>query len=101
LRNDQLQALGEWAAEQTGPLLIAGDLNTTSWSPAWKRLTEPAGLADTRQGHGPQSTWPGFSKLFYVPLDHVLVRDLGVTGRRVLPDIGSDHRPVVVDLVVE
>ncbi len=101
MRNEQLAALGQWAAAQAGPLVLAGDLNTTSWSPAWKPLQRPANLVDTRQGYGPQGTWPSFSKLLTIPLDHVLVRDLGVVSRTVGPDVGSDHRPVVVALVVE
>ena len=101
MRNDQLEAMGQWATKQLGPLVIAGDLNTTSWSPGWKKLVKPAGLFDTRQGHGPQCTWPSFSKVFYIPLDHVLVKGLGVARRQVAADVGSDHRPVVVDLVVE
>jgi len=100
-RNEQLAAMGQWAASQTGPLVIAGDLNTTSWSPAWKTLLAPAGLVDSRQGYGPQCTWPSFSKVFYIPLDHVVVRDVQVAERRVCEDVGSDHRPVLVSLVVE
>lgn len=101
MRNEQLAAMGQWATQQTGPLVIAGDLNTTSWSPGWRTLVQPAGLVDTRQGYGPQCTWPSFSKVFYIPLDHVLVRGVGVVSREVAPDVGSDHRPVVVELVVE
>jgi len=46
-------------------------------------------------------SWPTWSSLLRVPLDNCLVSSrVVVTAHRDGPDIGSDHRPLVVDLGV-
>jgi endonuclease/exonuclease/phosphatase family metal-dependent hydrolase len=36
-----------------------------------------------------------------IPIDHMLVScSIGVASRRIERDVGSDHLPVVVDLVI-
>ncbi len=88
------------------PAIVLGDLNTTSWSPRFTDLLESSGLRDSRQGFGIQGTWPlGIWPLgtgpLAIPLDHALVTpNVAVLNRRVGPSIGSDHRPVLVDLAV-
>ncbi len=77
--------------------ILIGDLNTTPWSPQFKRLQLQAGLADARQGYGPQATWassrwPGIR----LPIDHVLYRGpLVVKNWEVGNDFGSDHLAVM------
>ncbi|REJ76501.1 MAG: hypothetical protein DWQ29_16120 [Planctomycetota bacterium] len=98
-RNRQLGKTGEVAAAVEGPLVLAGDLNTTSWSPAFGELLERASLFDTRRGFGVQPTWPAGRAVLQIPIDHCLVSsDVRVVDRRVGPDVGSDHLPIVVDV---
>ncbi len=102
LRNGQFVEIAALAAPLPNPRLLLGDLNATSWSPHFADLVRDSGLRDARQGFGIQPTWPRFSgiaRLLQIPIDHTLVSsDVEVVGRRVGPDIGSDHRPVEIEL---
>lgn len=81
--------------------IVAGDLNCSPWSPWFGKLLRESGLRDSAAGRGLGSTWyplPWALPLCGLPIDHVLVGDeIGVTGRAIGPDIGSDHRAVIVD----
>lgn len=97
-RNRHLRALAESAARTSGPLIVLGDLNVTPWSPHFRDVLARSGLRDSRQGFGIQPTWPEQSPALLIPIDHALVSpEVAVINRRVGPDIGSDHRPVVLD----
>ncbi|HOC00646.1 MAG TPA: endonuclease/exonuclease/phosphatase family protein [Verrucomicrobiota bacterium] len=99
LRDAQLEHAADHAAARTGSRLLLGDLNTTPWSPVYRRLLARSGLIDTLRGRGYQPTWPGHFVPLWIPLDHCLASpDLTVLDRRVGPHVGSDHRPVIVDL---
>lgn len=85
----------------TAPFVILGDLNAAPWSRAYARLRGATGACDARAGFGAQTTFPTYSWLLRIPIDHVLVAcAIGVRDHRVGPDVGSDHLPVIVDLVV-
>ncbi len=84
-----------------GPVVVMGDLNATPWSRPYRRLLAGSGLCDSRAGFGIQATFPSSSFLLRIPIDHLLAScSVGITGRRVERHVGSDHLPVVVDLVV-
>lgn len=100
-RNRELARLAELAVLERGPLVVMGDLNCTSWSPDFQDLVEETGLVDSRLGFGVQATWPGLPLPLRIPIDHCLVsRDVAVKGRRVGPEVGSDHRGIVMDLEI-
>ncbi len=81
--------------------LVMGDFNTTPWSRRFRRLLSASGLCDSRDGFGIQATYPANLWLARIPIDHLLhACTIGVTGRRVERDVGSDHLPIVIDLVV-
>jgi endonuclease/exonuclease/phosphatase (EEP) superfamily protein YafD len=79
-----------------GPALVVGDFNATPWSNAfagpasrgWRRATRLA------------PTWPAaWQGLMGIPIDHVLASPGWTLAESVVgPDIGSDHRPVLVRL---
>jgi endonuclease/exonuclease/phosphatase (EEP) superfamily protein YafD len=99
-RNQQLQAAASAAMELPRPAILAGDLNTSVWSPYYARLVEESGLVSARKGFGIVPTWPTHMRLMMIPLDHCLVsKDVRVTNCRAAADIGSDHLPLIVDLV--
>lgn len=101
LRNQQLAAIAERVAGLDGPVIVAGDLNVTPWSPFFRRLLSRSGLRDSRPGFGVQATWPSRFGAAGIPIDHVLIADgIYVKDRQVGPAFGSDHRPVIVDLVI-
>jgi endonuclease/exonuclease/phosphatase (EEP) superfamily protein YafD len=86
------------ARKRTGALVLLGDLNTTSWSPHFRDLINTAGLKDSRAGFGIQPTWPAGTPPLWIPLDHCLVSpEIKVHDRRVGPNVGSDHFPVIVE----
>jgi endonuclease/exonuclease/phosphatase (EEP) superfamily protein YafD len=82
-------------------VIVMGDLNATPWSQPFRRLVARSGLCDSRAGFGIAASYPADSTVLRIPIDHVLITcSIGVADRRVERDIGSDHRPVIVDLVV-
>lgn len=101
-RRIQLARLGELVAAQTGPIVLAGDLNVTSWSPLFADLVEKTGLCDSRRGFGVLSSWPTEYCPLGITIDHCLVSPgIEVKRRQVGRDVGSDHLPVIVDLLLE
>ena len=100
-RNQQLAAIGEYAAQVKNPLVVVGDFNTTMWSPFYKNMVKTAGLRNARSGFGILPTWPTFMPLVYIPIDHVLVsKEIGVLKIHTGRNVGSDHLPLITDLVV-
>lgn len=102
LRDEQLGFAAEWAAGRPGPVVVAGDLNATPWSAAFRRFEARSGLVSSQRGFGIQATFPADANpVVRIPIDHVFVSpDLRVADRRLGPALGSDHFPVVVDIVV-
>ena len=100
LRNAQLGFAGDWSSDQDGPHLVAGDFNTTPWSYAFRRLLATTRLRNSQKGFGIEASFPTVSFFaFRVPIDHLLhSEELVVSDRRIGPDMGSDHFPLVVDL---
>jgi endonuclease/exonuclease/phosphatase (EEP) superfamily protein YafD len=98
LRDEQLAKLAQFIRAQEVSVILAGDLNTTDFSPCFSDLLVASGLKDTRQGRGIQASWGPFP-LLEIPIDHCLVSpEIDVVERSVGPHLGSDHRPVIVDL---
>ena len=96
-----LEAVADRARAISTPLLIMGDFNATPWSSPFRRLVDRTGLCDSRAGFGIGASFPATSTVLRIPIDHVLVScSIGVRERRIERDVGSDHLPVVLDLVV-
>ncbi|MEJ7597577.1 MAG: endonuclease/exonuclease/phosphatase family protein [Kofleriaceae bacterium] len=97
----QLDAIAVRARADATPLLLMGDFNATPWSRPFLRLLRRSALCDSRAGFGVQASFPATSLLLRIPIDHVLAScTVGVRDRRIGRDVGSDHLPVIVDLVV-
>ncbi len=80
------------------PLIVIGDFNATPWSAQFRHLKHALSLADSRQGFGIQPTWGPFGVPLF-PIDHALISQaIRVQNRLVGPDIGSDHRPVLLKI---
>ena len=84
-------------AQAGGLGVLAGDLNTTPWA---RSLFMVEGTL--RRAHGAAPSWPNaFGWLSVLPLDHVLASNgWQVLESSIGPELGSDHRPVVVRLVL-
>jgi endonuclease/exonuclease/phosphatase (EEP) superfamily protein YafD len=99
-RNAQLRQIAERFEASDEPLLVVGDLNTTSFAPVFREFVRRLRLGDSRRGFGLQNSWPGFSFTpFMITLDHCLVSDdWQVVHRETGNYTGSDHLPVYVEL---
>lgn len=90
--------LGSIVAGIGGEVIVAGDFNATPWCEGMRLLREKSGL----QFRSVDPVWPptwGLNLPVMIPIDHVLVKGgLMVRKRTIGPDLGSDHRPVVVEL---
>ena len=99
-RNEQLRQIATRYEATEDPLLVVGDLNTTSFAPIFQEFSQRLRLTDSRRGFGLQSSWPAFSfSPLMITLDHCLVSKEGkILRREVGDDVGSDHLPVYVEL---
>ncbi len=99
-RDEQLLRVATYCAEHDGPIVVAGDLNASPWSHAFRRLCRDGGLRDSSLGFGLHPTWPTYGAFSVIPIDHILPsREVGVGGRCAERMVGSDHRPVRAELV--
>ena len=100
-RNAQLAELAAIAAGSSAPVILIGDLNVTMWSPFYRRFEKVSGLRNARKGFGILPSWPAQLCGLGIPLDHCLVSPtLHVTNVRHGSPVGSDHLPLIVELVV-
>ncbi|MCJ8024157.1 endonuclease/exonuclease/phosphatase family protein [Shinella yambaruensis] len=90
---------------ETAPVIVAGDWNTPTWSPFFRAFLKQAGLASTAGGWLQPVT--RFSQkldtVAYIgaSIDHIVVSpDISVRARRVGPNFGSNHLPVIAELAL-
>lgn len=93
IRNQQIGELMNEVETNSGPLIVAGDLNVSPWSPHFSKLTGSGRLHDVRKGRGVINTWPADNIIERTPIDHVLPSsEIEVHSLEKLPDAcGSDH----------
>jgi endonuclease/exonuclease/phosphatase (EEP) superfamily protein YafD len=98
LRARESEVASRWVGEVSGPVLIAGDFNLPADSDIfqlfWSPYTDAFSSAGLGLGYTKFTRWHG------IRIDHILAGP-GWRCRRcwVGPDVGSDHRPVLADLV--
>ncbi|MFK8053394.1 MAG: endonuclease/exonuclease/phosphatase family protein [Woeseiaceae bacterium] len=93
-RNEQLDVLGDYLADQEYPVVLAGDLNITMWSPYYADFVARTQLVNAQWGRMIEGTWPAWFGP-KVPIDHVLVSpDLSIAQFDVLDAVESDHLPI-------
>jgi endonuclease/exonuclease/phosphatase (EEP) superfamily protein YafD len=96
--NLDLEALGLAVEEAGGSQAVIGDLNRSEGSPYFAEFRRRSGLRDSRLGFGRQPSWPTWSP-YRIAIDHAfLSSDLAVVDRRLGPNIGSDHLPLILDI---
>jgi len=96
-RNEQFTMLAKHI-DNSYPLVLIGDLNSTPWSYHFKKLLKGSGLKDSTKGFGVQPTWPTQNIFLRIPLDHCLHSpDISIENRRVGSNVESDHYPLIVD----
>lgn len=95
-RDGYLRELASFTECIREPVILAGDLNTTPWSYAFKDIARSIGAAGARS----PATWPSILGPLGIPIDHVLARGLVIEKTHTGPHIGSDHLPVLTEITV-
>lgn len=101
-RARDLAALAAEAARR-GPLPFVGlgDLNISPFSPHFQALLRDGGLRSAAAGRGWQPTWPTMFPPLGIQIDHALVSpEVRVQDFRRGTSNGSDHRPIIVDVII-
>jgi len=98
-RDAELLLVGREAKDLGLPAIVAGDLNDVAWSATTRLFMRASGFLDPRIGRGTYATFPAALPGLRWPLDHIFhSTHFGLAALRVLPSIGSDHLPVLVEL---
>jgi endonuclease/exonuclease/phosphatase (EEP) superfamily protein YafD len=100
MRNAELAGIASFAVARKEPVIVAGDFNVAPWSRNFRATLERSGLSDAAAGHGLAPSWPSQFPLVGMRIDHCWMshhwRSVDV---RLGPSNGSDHLPVIADLV--
>ena len=100
-RNSQLDEIANYVRQVGNDAIVMGDLNMSMWSPYYRKFIDRANLRNTRASFGIQPSWPVNLPLLQIPIDHCSITPhLKVSNNRIGKDIGSDHYPLIVDLVI-
>ncbi|MDH5823956.1 endonuclease/exonuclease/phosphatase family protein [Luteimonas sp. RD2P54] len=101
-RDAELVVVGRAAAASRLPAIVTGDLNDVAWSRTTRLFRRVSGLLDPRVGRGMYNTFHARLPALRWPLDHLFhCRHFTLVEMRRLPDIGSDHFPILVELALD
>jgi hypothetical protein len=103
MRREEMAALAALVAEIDGPVVVMGDFNATTRSPAFRRFLRASGLKAHDSGFlPPQTTWPAWLPHLGIQIDHVLTKGgVRTISERAGPDIGSNHLPIAATLTLD
>lgn len=98
-RNQQLMQVAELVKQLPHPLIVAGDLNISLWSPYYTEFVNRSELKAARKGFGILPTWPTHNRFIMIPIDHCLVtNEIQVSNCRTGTEVSSDHLPLITDM---
>ncbi len=101
-RDAELLLVAQLARAESGPVIVAGDLNDVAWSYTTGLFRRISGLLDPRIGRGLLATFPAERWWLRFPLDHVFHSvELELVELKVAPAFGSDHLPIFARLQVD
>jgi endonuclease/exonuclease/phosphatase (EEP) superfamily protein YafD len=93
----EMRELAQFVRHIDGPLVLAGNLNTSPWSRSFRALRLATGLSPAGTLMPSWPAWP--IALPQVALDHIFVSpELAVSASGTGPAVGSDHLPVWAQL---
>ncbi|MDX1705389.1 endonuclease/exonuclease/phosphatase family protein [Pseudidiomarina sp.] len=100
-RDVELLKVADKTAEESGPVIVTGDLNDVAWSHTTRQFLRESKLLDPRLGRGIYNTYHARFPLLRWPLDHIFHSEhfMLVEIKR-LRGFGSDHFPLLVELAL-
>jgi endonuclease/exonuclease/phosphatase (EEP) superfamily protein YafD len=97
VRNDELDAVGQWLRTAPRPAIAFGDFNVTYYSPALQHLLHVGHATSSQLGFGIQATWPHQFRPAGIAIDQsVYTGRITVVARFRGPSLGSEHRALIV-----
>jgi len=99
-RNTHIENIGKVANLAENPLIVIADMNTSMWSPFYKKMIHGTHLRNSRKGFGINGTYPApLTLISGVPIDHILFdNNFSCSNFKRGAYIGSDHLPIYADL---
>lgn len=99
-----IETFAKVIAEDELPIVAGGDLNTTVFSPKLRIFDQIAGdtVKPTVTRSWPQCSWNGYGSLLCLRIDYIYVsNEIGLRNITISPDLGSDHRMVIAELILQ
>lgn len=99
LRDAELLMVGDHIQQHQQSCIVAGDLNDVAWSRTTRLFQRISGLLDPRVGRYFMNTFHVNYPMLRWSLDHVFhSTDFSLIQMQRMPNIGSDHFPVLTSL---
>ncbi len=101
-RNQLFDDLANYLTKKQTRTIVVGDFNSTLWSPNFSHLLKKGMVKESRDNNGFQPSWPAqLPQWLRLPIDHALItKDLKVVVRQVGPNVGSDHLPFYLQILL-